>query len=192
MLRCATVILAFNGAVDALQVAGGAQRPRSGVVRMHGSAEPPAAPMPGAEYFEEEPPPSWGSPEWQWGSASGAAHDAALKLRDELGKPHRRSAFVTYAKNGSADVVDLKLALALTCQSARNGGYDAPDGRWEALMEEMAAVKYESDNVIDLAGLATACNERLAAPLDAEVVQSNPCAPVAAALVELEFVKKGM
>ena len=189
MLRCATVILAFNGAVDALQVrrcAATALR-RGSHARICRTTSRTDA---GRRHFEEEPPPSWGSPEWQWGSASGAAHDAALKLRDELGKPHRRSAFVTYAKNGSADVVDLKLALALTCQSARNGGYDAPDGRWEALMEEMAAVKYESDNVIDLAGLATACNERLAAPLDAEVVQKT-MRPVAAALVG-EFVKKGM
>ena len=37
------------------------------------------------------------------------------------------------------------MVLALKCQHARLGGYDAPDGRWAALEEEMASAAFEPD-----------------------------------------------
>ena len=144
-----------------------------------------------ASIFEDKPPPTWGSASWRWGSAVGAAHDVAMRVRSELDRPHRRSAFVTYAKGGAVDLVDLKMALALTCQRARNMGYDAPDGRWEALMEEMAAAKFMSEGLIVLEDLAAAANSRLAAPLSDEELAAEPIKALALALVELDFVQKG-
>ena len=46
---------------------------------------------------------------------------------------------------GTTDWEDVKMALALKCQRARNVGYDLPDGGWEVLMEEIADCKYEGD-----------------------------------------------
>ena len=114
-------------------------------------------------------------------------------MREELGMHHRRSAFVTYAKSGSADLVDLKMALALACQNARNGGYDAPDGRWESLMEAMAAADFmNSEGLIEMDKLAAATNERLPKPLDAEEVKENPTKVIGVALEELDFISKGL
>ena len=90
-------------------------------------------------FFEEKPPPSWSSPEWKWGSADGVAHTEAAKARQEFDKPFRRSSLLSWAKLGSADYVELKMVLALKCQHAKNGGYDAPDGRWAKLEAQMAA-----------------------------------------------------
>ena len=45
-----------------------------------------------------------------------------------------RSSLLSWAKLGSADYVELKMVLALKCQHAKNGGYDAPDGRWRSLL----------------------------------------------------------
>lgn len=146
-------------------------------------------------FFEEEPPPSWGSADWRWGYADGEAHKVAARVREELSKPHRRTALLSYARMGAVDFFDLKMALALKCQRARNLGYDAPDGRWEALMEEMAACAFEADNMIDQKKLAEAVNLRLEQPIDDPVDidgNYNPAAVVAAALDELGFVQKGL
>ena len=126
-----------------------------------------------ASMFSEEPPPTWGSPEWKWGYADGAAHDEAARVREALAMPHRRSAFLMWAKVGSTDLVDLKMALALSCQKARNEGFDAPDGRWEALMEEMAAAKFMKDGLIVLEDLAKAVNARLPTPFDMEKLEDE-------------------
>ncbi|KAL1500438.1 hypothetical protein AB1Y20_013095 [Prymnesium parvum] len=142
--------------------------------------------------FSDKPPPSWGSPEWKWGSADGEAHRVAMRVRGELDKPHRRSAFVSYAKMAAIDVVDLKMALALKCQRARNLGYDAEDGRWESLMEEMAASEFEHEGLIDVTKLASAVNKRLATPQKPEMVTEKPTAVIAEALVELQFFEKGL
>ena len=61
------------------------------------------------------------------------AHTEAEKVRAEFSKQFRRSSLLSWAKLGSADYVELKMVLALKCQHAKNGGYDAPDGRWAAL-----------------------------------------------------------
>ena len=52
----------------------------------------------------------------------------------------------------------------------------------------MLACEFEKDNFIDQPKLAAAINKRLAIPGNTE----NPAAVVAAALVELQFVKKGI
>ena len=56
-----------------------------------------------ASFFEDKPPPSWGSPEWKWGYADGAAHDVAARVREELAMKHRRSALLSYADMGAVD-----------------------------------------------------------------------------------------
>lgn len=178
----------LSSPTTALRNHAGALRPsRSSALRMDDDGDT----LPGI-FTDEPPPPSWGSPEWKWGSADGAAHDEAMRVREEFSKPHRRSILLTYSESGSADLVDLKMALALACQNARNGGYDEADGRWEALMEEMAAAKYEEEHMIKLPELAEACNSRLTEPLDGERVKETPTAAIAAALRQLDFVKKGL
>ena len=150
----------------------------------------------GASYFAQEEPITWGSPEWKWGSPDGEAHVVAARVREDFARPHRRSALVSYAKSGSVDFFDLKMVLALSCQRARNMGYDAPDGRWEKLMEEMAACEYEEENMITQEKLADAVNKLLPAPVEPYPTNPdgipNPAGILAAALVELEFVKNGL
>ena len=148
-----------------------------------------------AGLVEDKPVPTWNSPGWNWGSANGIAHDVAMRIRNEFSQPHQRIAFLGDSKAGNVDVFDLKMALALKCQRARNLGYDRPDRRWEMLMEEMAACAFEADNTIDQKKLAEAVNLRLEQPIDDPVDidgNYNPAAVVAAALDELGFVQKGL
>ena len=147
-----------------------------------------------ASFFEDKPPPSWGSPEWKWGYADGAAHDVAARVREELAMKHRRSALLSYADMGAVDFFDLKMVLALTCQRARNLGYDVPDGRWESLMNEMAAADFETEGMIDQEKLAAAVNKRLPTPVEGVDIDGNPnpAFVVAEALRQLEFVQNGL
>lgn len=157
-------------------------------------------------FFVEEVPPSWGSAEWKWGSADGAAHTVAERVREELSMQHRRTALLSYARMGNCDFFDLKMALALKCQRARNNGYDDPDGRWEALMEDIAACKFEDpegtvETTIDEsvlkpgdAKLAKAVNQLLPVPVDEAALsgEGGPSIALAAALEHLGFVEKGL
>ena len=153
-------------------------------------------------FLEEKPPPSWGSEGWNWGSANGAAHDKAAIVRAQFAKRHRRTSFMAWAKCGTVDAGDLKMALALSCQRARNLGYDE-NGKWESLMDEMAAAQYMDAKLefIDYPKLAGAVNERLPAPftfdefLAAEsegTLEEYPVAVVARALDHLDFVNNGL
>ena len=163
-------------------------------------AEGGKIPLP-ANIFEEPPPITWGSEGWNWGSAIGEAHNVAARVREEFAKPHRRSALIAYCKTGSVDLFDVKMVLALSCQRARNLGYDEPDGRWESLMDEMAAGDFEEDNMIIRDKLADAVNTRLDEPCDwrnppgSESWEEKievPSLPIAYALEKLEFVKNGL
>ena len=153
-------------------------------------------------FLEEKPPPSWGSEGWNWGSPVGAAHDKAAIVRAQFAKRHRRTSFMAWAKCGTVDAGDLKMALALSCQRARNLGYDE-NGKWESLMDEMAAAQYMDAKLefIDYPKLAGAVNERLPTPftfdefLAAEsegTLEEYPVAVVARALEELDFVNNGL
>ena len=153
-------------------------------------------------FLEEKPPPSWGSDGWNWGSANGAAHDKAAIVRAQFAKRHRRTSFMAWAKCGTVDAGDLKMALALSCQRARNLGYDE-NGKWESLMDEMASAKYMDAKLefIDYPKLAGAVNERLPSPftfdefLAAEsegTLEEYPVAVVARALDHLDFVNNGL
>ncbi len=153
-------------------------------------------------FLEEKPPPSWGSEGWNWGSPVGAAHDKAAIVRAQFAKKHRRTSFMAWAKCGTVDAGDLKMALALSCQRARNLGYDE-NGKWESLMDEMAAAQYMDSKLefIDYPKLAGAVNERLPTPftfdefLAAEsegTLEEYPVAVVARALEELGFVNNGL
>lgn len=107
---------------------------------------------------------------------------------------HRRQALVSYAKSGNVDMFDLKIALALSCQRARNMGYDAEDSRWESLMEQMAACDFEDEETGN-EKLAVAINERLPNPVPMEMPEYGETyvgAVVAEALDHLGFIEKGM
>ena len=158
------------------------------------SAEEPAPPPPPFALEEEEPPKSWGHPEWKWGSADGLAHEAAAALRAHFAKRHRRTSFLAWAKAGTVDMADLVLALALKCQRARNEGYDAPDGRWEALMDGIANAEYSDGPLIDQPKLAAAVNARLPAPVpfDGYELGQYPAGVCGHALAHLGFVEKGL
>ena len=161
-------------------------------LRITRAVSPRMADLPGPEdlaaLFEEKPPPTWGDPEWKWGSADGAAHTAAAKVRDDLSKKHRRQVFLRYAIEAEGfDISELKLTVALKCQHARNFGYDEPDGRWESLMEEMVACAFEGEEGLDK--LAAAVNKRLPTPVDSDL---PPTAIIAAGLAALDFVDKGL
>ena len=155
----------------------------------------PAAPPDLSSFFEDKPPPTWGSPEWKWGSADGEAHVVAERVREELSKPHRRAAMLSYARMGAVDFFDLKMALALMCQKASNEGFDASDGRWASLVAEMESAAFEDGGMIVQESLAEAVNTRLAQrvenPLDIDG-KPNPAGVVAVALEELGFVKRGL
>ena len=90
------------------------------------------------------------------------------------------------------------MVLALKCQHARLGGYDAPDGRWAALEEEMGAAAFQPDPAkIDTAKLAAAINARLDTPVtpsDYPELSPDefPAAVIAHALDQLEFKQKGI
>ena len=153
-------------------------------------------------FLEEKPPPSWGSEGWNWGSANGAAHDKAAIVRTQFAKRHRRTSFMAWAKCGTVDAGDLKMALALSCQRARNLGYDE-NGKWESLMDEMAAAQYMDAKLefIDYPKLAGAVNERLPTPFTFDeflasesegTLEEYPVAVVARALEELDFVNNGL
>ena len=66
----------------------------------------------------------FGDPGWNWGSAMGTAHDEAMQIRSRLSTEEARSNFLFTVFAGQADLEEMKLALALKCQAARNMGYD--------------------------------------------------------------------
>ena len=146
--------------------------------------------------FEEKPPPSWGSPEWKWGSEDGVAQEVASKIRLQFKKLHRRTSFQAWANSGTVDMSDLTMALALTCERARNLGYDAPDGRWGALMDMIVDAEFDDGGLINQPKLAAAVNERLAVPLGFDeancALDEYPAAVCGRALKELDFVANGL
>lgn len=110
----------------------------------------------------------WSDPSWKWGSAGGEAHNEAAKVRSALATREARAKFIQATSKGACSLDDAKMALALSCQRARNFGYDtdaglrnrwAFGGMWESLMEEMAACKFEGGRGEE--ALAEAIWERL-------------------------------
>eukprot|EP00634_Sargassococcus_sp_CCMP2135_P005358 CAMPEP_0198658742 /NCGR_PEP_ID=MMETSP1467-20131203/27435_1 /TAXON_ID=1462469 /ORGANISM="unid. sp., Strain CCMP2135" /LENGTH=224 /DNA_ID=CAMNT_0044395029 /DNA_START=60 /DNA_END=734 /DNA_ORIENTATION=- len=70
---------------------------------------------------------TWGTAQWNWGSAVGKAHDAAAVLRQSLASRESRFEFVQSLKRCAADFDDAKLCLALVWQkAARRGPLSAP------------------------------------------------------------------
>ena len=61
---------------------------------------------------------TWGTKQWNWGSAIGAAHDAAAVLRRDLRTEDARRTFVQQLKRCDASFDDAKLCLALVWQRA--------------------------------------------------------------------------
>ena len=53
----------------------------------------------------------WADPGWNWGSAMGTAHDAAMEIRSRLRSEEARKDFLSSIFSGVADPEDAKLAL---------------------------------------------------------------------------------
>jgi hypothetical protein len=85
---------------------------------------------------------SWGSSVWNWGSASGTAHDAAGPLRARLRTEAARAAFVADAASGAEEALAVELALALAWQRASRSGLDA---QTKAVYARLTAGAYEGD-----------------------------------------------
>lgn len=116
----------------------------------------------------------WSDVGWNWGSANGDAHDVAMRVRSDLATPEARVKFLQDTSAGASSFDDAKMALALGCQRARNLGYDTADGvrdggkwptggKWESLMEEMAACNFEGEGNSGNETLAEAIRKRLKA-----------------------------
>ena len=94
---------------------------------------------------------SWDDPDWNWGSANGEAHKEAARLRSSLSTAASREKFLTNI--GMMDPLDFddgKIVLALKCQRASKRCYAADydldeeeQQAWQALMDDMAACKFE-------------------------------------------------
>ena len=127
-------------------------------------------------------------PGWNWGSAVGTAHDEAMKIRSRLSTEEARSNFLFTVFAGQADLEEMKLALALKCQAARNMGYD--DQNWEQLMDEMAACRFEGAEGPAL--LCDAIRQRLPTPPNEPKGLDPLPILVASAFQSLGFVERGL
>ena len=88
----------------------------------------------------------WGDPNWNWGSAIGEAHDLAGPLRQRLGTPDARIAWLREVLKDTTTISwdEIKLALALEWQRAeREGRAGGPDG-FARVMDKMVAAEYEN------------------------------------------------
>ena len=149
----------------------------------------------------------WTSPDWNWGSAQGSAHSEALRIRTQLATPAARAAFQEDAETGKADFDDLKLALALKCQRARNLGYDVrvgfQAGMWEGLMNDMASCFFEGEGGADKLQAALTAKLAEAAAFESkdpmktlqvfqQMETATPSQAIARAFRQLDFVRKGV
>ena len=94
---------------------------------------------------------SWTDANWNWGSTQGLAHEEALRLTTALSTPEQRGKFLTgIGMMDPEDFADSKIVLALNIQRAAKRCYAADYGldpeeqlAWQALMDEMAACRFE-------------------------------------------------
>ena len=94
---------------------------------------------------------SWSDPDWNWGSANGAAHVEAARLRASLNTPDQRARFLTdVGMMDPLDWEDSKIVLALKIQRAaklcfaKDYGLEREEQEsWRELMNDMAACKFE-------------------------------------------------
>lgn len=66
-------------------------------------------------------PNTWGTSEWNWGSAAGEAHDEAAALRSSLAGEAARVAYLVALREGRVSDDSAALAFALTCQRRLGG-----------------------------------------------------------------------
>ena len=111
-----------------------------------------------------------------------------MRVRDSLSTPEKRTQFLQDNAANSADLEDAKMALALSCQRARNIGYDLPGRPWEGLMEDMAACKFEGEDGPEK--LATAIRAIL--PPSAQYPDQPPSVMISVALQAMDFVPRGL
>ena len=79
------------------------------------------------------------------------------------------------------------MALALKCQRSRNVGYD-DRGKWEMLMNDMAACKFEGEGGDDL--LANSIRERL--PSAIRYPDASTQEMISVALNNMGFIERGL
>ncbi|CAK8987549.1 unnamed protein product [Durusdinium trenchii] len=87
----------------------------------------------------------WADKDWNWGSPFGTAHDEAMALRERLDTREQRETWLKRLESGQVDVEEMKLALGLRIQHAARQGLDGDGAGW-ALMQDMAACKYEGSD----------------------------------------------
>ncbi|CAK9092455.1 Hypothetical protein SCF082_LOCUS43508 [Durusdinium trenchii] len=104
-----------------------------------GMKEPPRRSTLGA------PRKGWADKDWNWGSPFGTAHDEAMALRERLDTREQRETWLKRLESGQVDVEEMKLALGLRIQHAARQGLDGDGAGW-ALMQDMAACKYEGSD----------------------------------------------
>ena len=63
-----------------------------------------------------QPKGMWGTAQWNWGYAQGAAHDAAAELRSALSTEDARRDYLIALRTGRVSEASAKLCFALTCQ----------------------------------------------------------------------------
>ncbi|CAJ1418681.1 unnamed protein product [Effrenium voratum] len=129
----------------------------------------------------------WADPGWNWGSASGTAHDEAMALRSRLRSKVQRQTWLDRLEEGELDAEELKLALGLRIQHAARANADGNGRGWQ-LMQDMAAVKYEGPDgpqllKEDLDQLADA----LRVPHGRDLGQSGSLV-----LVAMDFLEEGL
>uniref|UniRef100_A0A7S1TP55 Uncharacterized protein n=2 Tax=Phaeomonas parva TaxID=124430 RepID=A0A7S1TP55_9STRA len=88
----------------------------------------------------------WASRDWNWGSASGTAHDMAMALREKLRTKKSRLSWAERVVRGEVDMLEVTLALGLRIQHAARAGMDGDGAGWN-LMMNLAACIYEDDDV---------------------------------------------
>ena len=151
---------------------------------------------PEAMLFEEER--SWQSARWLWGSPDGEAAEACKAMRMEFGSSHNPNMFhrkyfleetVSCGDYDEVDWMDIKLALAMSCQKAMQEDADGAD--WAGFLEDMILCRFEGDDGAgtDVDQVRAAISTRLKAP-------PPPDLPIEQLLLlafeDLDFVKRGL
>ncbi|QDZ19631.1 hypothetical protein A3770_03p21490 [Chloropicon primus] len=125
------------------------------------------------------------APDWNWGYARGAAHDAAFELRQRLGRREDREKWI---QDDSIPWDETVLCLALRIQRSCNYGRDAAG--FGSVLDALAAGEYGSASAPN-AALVGALSARLVEGLgqqepgsDAEAIQRS--------LIALGFLEEGL
>eukprot|EP00613_Pedinella_sp_CCMP2098_P008977 CAMPEP_0171654656 /NCGR_PEP_ID=MMETSP0990-20121206/40367_1 /TAXON_ID=483369 /ORGANISM="non described non described, Strain CCMP2098" /LENGTH=158 /DNA_ID=CAMNT_0012234483 /DNA_START=99 /DNA_END=575 /DNA_ORIENTATION=+ len=127
----------------------------------------------------------WGTREWNWGYASGRAHDEAFAMRSRLSSPDQRREWLQECVNDSLGLEEVKLCLALRWQRS---GHEGKAGDFSRVMESMSQGKFEGTGAPTL--LPTLTKAMPSVGLDSEIdvtavfTKNDFSVPAASALEE--------